>query len=265
MLAQRRARDGSGASPSGASRRLAVDSSPAMRWSCGSIMMAPSLLVRRAGRLLLGAALLLLSAGCGRSCVDAQGTAAAGSGAATATGSSAPTAGAAAASGGGGPLVLRGGASLQLPAGVETARIPGGLSDAAGVAHAFKLPGGRRRLVVSELPLGGLTCREKLDEDVARMKGAQTETDPQRLALRRVNLIEDRVVGGHRVLYTESMQGTSLADAGAPFAAVASATMCEGEDLLLMVYVSDEGRLDPAIKPMLDALVASYRPAARAP
>jgi hypothetical protein len=236
-----------------------------MRWSCGSIMMTPSLVVRGELRLLLGAALLLLSLGCGRSCSEAQGTAAAGSGAPAAAGSHEPSAVAPAASGGGGPLGLRGGASLQLPTGAEITRIPGGLSDAAGVPHAFKLPGGRRRLVVSELPLAGLSCREKLDEDAARMKDAQKETDPQRLALRRVNAIEDRVVGGHRVLYTESMQGTSLSDAGAPFAAVASATMCEGEDLLLMVYVSDEGRLDPAIKPMLDALVASYRPAAQVP
>jgi hypothetical protein len=159
-----------------------------------------------------------------------------------------------------GLLGLRGGATLQLPAGASATRLPGGLSEATGVAHAFKLPEGKRRLAVSELPLDGKSCRDKLDEDAARMKASRQETDPQRLALRRVTTIEDRMVGGHRVLYTESMQGTSLSDAGAPFAAVASATMCEGQNLLLIIYVSDEGTLAPATKLMLDAMVSSYKP-----
>jgi hypothetical protein len=161
-------------------------------------------------------------------------------------------------------LTLQGGATLQMPAGASATQLPGGLSEATGVTHAFRLPGGRRRLAVSELPLEGKGCRDKLDEHATRIGAAQKETDPQRSALRRVNTIEDRMVSGHRVLYTESMQGTSLSDAGAPFAAVASAAMCEGQNLLLMLYVSDEGTLDSAIRPMLDAMVASYRSAGAA-
>jgi len=171
----------------------------------------------------------------------------------------------AAAAGSAGSVKLRSGATLELPAGAEETRVPGGVPGSVGNAHTFKLPGGRRRLLVGELGLEGQGCKERLDQELERMKAAREDKDPERLKLRSLTTLEERVVAGHRVLFNEAMQGTSLGDAGVPFAAVASVMMCEGQDMLVLVYVSDEAALAPSVKPMLDAVVTSYRPAAATP
>lgn len=165
-------------------------------------------------------------------------------------------------------VTLSGGGAVTLPAGAVEMRTPGGMPSEPGMSHRlFRLPNGRRRLAVSELGLQGKSCAARLDEEWARMQAAKTENDPHKLELRRVTSIEDRVVSGHRVLYSEAAQSVSEEaqsvqprDGGASPAAVAAAMMCEGPNFVLLMYVSDEPALDPAVRPMLDAVVGSFRP-----
>jgi hypothetical protein len=65
------------------------------------------------------------------------------------------------------------------------------------------------------------------------------------------------------VLYSEALQGTSLGDAGRPFAAAASAFMCEGHNLLLIMYISDQADLAKNVRPMIDGIISSYQAASR--
>ncbi|MBW2526212.1 MAG: hypothetical protein JRI23_18675, partial [Deltaproteobacteria bacterium] len=127
-------------------------------------------------------------------------------------------------------------------------------------AHNFTLPGGRQRLLVSELDLEGKSCKERLDAEWKTMKAAREDSDPERLKLRKTSAAEERTVAGHRVLYAEALQGTSLSDAGVPFAAGASAFMCEGHNLLLIMYMSDQAELAAEVRPLIDGIIASYAP-----
>lgn len=157
-------------------------------------------------------------------------------------------------------LKLKGGATLTLPAEAVPRRKPAGLPSLVQGAHNFTLPGGRQRLLVTELDLEGKACSQRLDAEWATMKKSRQDTDPERLKLRKTSVVEERTVAGHRVLYSEALQGSSLADAGRPFAAAASAFMCEGHNLLLIMYMSDQAELAADVRPMMDRVIASYRP-----
>lgn len=157
-------------------------------------------------------------------------------------------------------LKLKGGATITIPPEASERRTPAGLPTVVQGAHNFTLPGGERRLLVSELDLEGQTCSARLDAEWATMERARQDTDPERLKLRKTSRVEQRKVAGHRVLYSEALQGTSLADAGRPFAAAASAFMCEGHNLLLIMYMSSRADLAKNVQPLIDGIIASYRP-----
>jgi len=193
--------------------------------------------------------------GCGGAAVGPADAAASASASASSTGSGTAVV-----------VSLSGGGALTLPVGAVEMRTPGGMPSEPGMSHRlFKLPDGRRRLAVSELGLQGKSCAARLDEEWARIQASKTESDPQKLALHRMSSVEDRVVAGRRVLYSEATQAVEPRDGGASPAAVAAAMMCEGGSFVLLMYVSDEPVLAPAVKPMLDAVIASYRGGAASP
>jgi hypothetical protein len=159
-----------------------------------------------------------------------------------------------------GTIVLGSGATMAPPQGATPTTAPGGIPpEVAKAHHAFKLEGGNRRLMVSELALNGQRCAERLQEEWARMERSKAESESKQLELRRVTTIAERQIAGRRVLWAESMQGTSLADAGAPFAATATALACAGEALLLVMYMATEPTLDPSVRPTIDAMLTSLR------
>jgi hypothetical protein len=160
-------------------------------------------------------------------------------------------------------LKLKGGATLTIPGEAVARRKPAGLPAMVQGAHNFTLPGGRQRLMVSELDLEGKGCKERLDAEWKTMQQSRKDSDPERLKLRKTSFVEERTVAGHRVLYSEALQGTSFADAGRPFAAAASAFMCEGHNLLLIMYISDQADLAKNVRPMIDGIIGSYQVASR--
>ncbi|MBI4699704.1 MAG: hypothetical protein HY744_00830 [Deltaproteobacteria bacterium] len=159
-------------------------------------------------------------------------------------------------------VALAGGATVAVPARYQPAQAPT-LPDVERV-HLFRgqePPAGNSRLMVNELALQGRSCAERLDEEWKRMQAAQADADPAKLRMRRIGTSEQRFVAGHRVLYSEStQQRPGKRGTGLPDAAVASAMMCEAPNQLLIVFAVDLPELPAGAGPLLERIVASYRP-----
>lgn len=175
---------------------------------------------------------------------------------AAATGASAPSP-----SVPGGPTVvkLRDGATMEVPAGAKPRPAPPNLPDKLLAAHVFRLEGEREGLSITELDREGRPCTTVLDDEWAKMDKARKDKDAERLAYRNVASIEEIRADGRRLLYSESKQGRPT-DPERREATLATATMCEGDNYVALVYATDKAQLSGEIRGLLTRIAGSYRP-----
>ena len=153
---------------------------------------------------------------------------------------------------------------MKLPEGAKPQEVkPGRLPKESQKAHLFHLGGEKRLLMVNELGVEDAgTCKDLLDQEWKRMSEAKADTDPTRLKFRRMRVVEDLTLDGHRALYMEfEQQGLAGgADQERPKAALASITLCRGNDRAVVTFASDQLALPPGTRAMLEGIVKSYTP-----
>jgi hypothetical protein len=160
-----------------------------------------------------------------------------------------------------GTVTLAGGAMLSLPKGAKPREVSAGRVPAeVAKAHLFELGHNKRLLMVNEFKMDGKDCKERLDEEWKKMMEAKNDKDPTRLAIRRMTTVDETKIDGHRVLYGEFIQ-TQLTEAEEkPTAAMASMTMCQGNNHVVLMYASDQPALPGGIRKTLTSVVKSYKP-----
>jgi hypothetical protein len=158
-------------------------------------------------------------------------------------------------------LTLSGGGTLTLPQGAKAKTVElGKLPKEVAKAHLFELGGDKRLLMVNEFPLEGKTCKERLDEEWKRMTASKGDSDPTRLKFRRMRVIDDVTIAGHRTLYIEFEQRGLAAAEEQPKAAMASMTFCRDKDHGTITFASPNADLPPATRAMLESIIKSYAP-----
>ncbi|MEM9692201.1 MAG: hypothetical protein AAGA56_06640 [Myxococcota bacterium] len=161
---------------------------------------------------------------------------------------------------------LSNGATLTLPQGTVEKTFTGAKNLPAGVGKTkmFRVAGDEKRLLlVSEMDRDGKACNVVLDEQLAKMKASQDETDPQKLAVRKVGSVEVLKAGGERLLFSQAKQkGIKSADGSdMPFVGMANAIFCRDETYVVLMYASNPEKPEPAgsQKKLLETVAASYK------
>ncbi len=152
-------------------------------------------------------------------------------------------------------LVLASGATMTLPAGARSANAPSGLPDPVKATHVYIL-GEDARLAVNELapPPGG--CGKALDDEWAKMKKAQGDTDAERLKYRQLHDVAELDLAGRRALYSASRHAPG--DGSAQKASLATLLVCGERDYLVLMYAVKRPDLPADAKDKLVAVANSY-------
>jgi hypothetical protein len=158
-------------------------------------------------------------------------------------------------------LELSGGATLTLPAGARERPSSAEALESVLASHVYQLGGDKRLLMVNELLRDGRDCDARLDDEWQRMQRARDDADERRRAYRRMVRVEQGKVGAARVLYSEALQRGFSGKDKRPFAAIATMASCRDDRYLVLMVASDRPSLPRGLRAMLEAIVASYRPA----
>ena len=160
-----------------------------------------------------------------------------------------------------GKVTLAGGATLSVPKGAKPREVSAGrVPPEVAKAHLFELGHNKRLLMVNEFKMEGKACKERVAEEWKKMMDAKNDKDPTRTAIRQMTTIDDTKLDGHRVLYGEFTQTQLTQEKEKPKAAMASMTMCRGENHVVLMYASDQPSLPGGIRKTLTDVVKSYKP-----